>query len=58
MPSKPKKKPVRGRPREGRVLLSARVLPATKKKINGMVDKSDTLFNTAGKILDEKFSVN
>jgi len=53
-----KPKDGRGRPKEGRVRLLAHVLPCTKKTIDGMVDRQDTLFNTRGKIIDEKFSVN
>ena len=42
-----------GRRKENREKLTCYVKPQTKRKIRRHIVKGDTLFNTAGKIVDE-----
>jgi len=59
MPPK-KKKPLRGRPKEGREPFWCHILPEVGNKIDGMIDENDRDMNSRGKIIESRFknSVN
>jgi len=52
------KRPVRGRPVEGRIPFWCHVLPRVAKQIDEAVDKSNSKLNSRGKIIEREFSVN